>query len=699
MELSLVATLAVFVLLALSGVAYFLARRTGIPHTVLLVGLGVALIPLSHLPEFSFLKGFILTPELLFYIFLPTLIFESAYNINIRRLTADAIPVTLLSIVSLLISALAVAVGLYVLLPFVGFPIPFSVAFLFGSLISATDPVAVLALFKEYGAPRRLALLFEGESLFNDGTGLALFLIALEFAVKNEFSVETVAAGALSFLIMITGGALLGLVFGGFFSKAVGWARASESVAITLTLVLAHVTFLTSEFLSSHLHVGEFHIHFSSIIATTIAAMVMGNYGRPKLPHGAEEFVDKFWGQVAFFANSIIFILIGMLAVSLPLRSPALIFPIILVVLIVAIARAFSIYPVVASWNRLTDTSKHIPRAWQHLLAWGSLRGALAVTMALLVPVTLTVPGWTNDISVRDAILAFATGCVFVTLFLKATTIGPMMRRLKVGNLSSLETAEYDEARALVYAHVLRRLARFFEKDYVTKDTYDALRAHYEKRFEESCAECAIISTSDEKLAEAALRVWALGTEKRALAALFTYGEVSEGAYKDILAKLALRTEQVERGLNASDIHVQIGFDVFEACARSLRRFVKRPQEEEAEEKYMYYRAQMIIARKARKELRRIRDGEARTLFTPSIVDRVDATYASFSKNAGEKSAEIAHNHPSVASLSIRLARRGVLKVEEYMLKHLIEGEMITPKVYAKLREELEHEVEEVGTA
>ena len=446
MELALIPVLVVFVLFALSGGAFFLARRTGIPHSVLLVALGVLLIPVAKIPGFAFLRDFILTPELLFYIFLPTLIFESAYNINIRRLTADAIPVALFSIASLLISALAIAAALYYLLPFVGLPIPFTIAFLFGSLISATDPVAVLSLFKEYGAPRRLALLFEGESLFNDGTGLALFLIALEFALKNEISLETIGSGALSFVIMLFGGALLGLVSGGIFSKAVGYARSSESVAITLTLVLAHVTFLVSEYITMHAHIGGFKIHFSSIIATTMAAMVMGNYGRPKMPHGAEEFVEKFWGQIAFFANSIIFILIGMLAVSLPLSNPILLMPIILVVFVVAAARALSIYPIVRSWNKFAPPDGVIPNAWQHLLAWGSLRGALAVTMALLIPQTLTVPGWSNEASVYNVILAFTTGCIFVTLFFKATTIGPLMRRLKVTNMSTLETAEYDEA-------------------------------------------------------------------------------------------------------------------------------------------------------------------------------------------------------------------------------------------------------------
>ena len=699
MELALIPTLAVFVLLALASGAYFVAKRTGIPHTVLLVALGVALVPLSSLPEFAFLRSFILTPELLFYIFLPSLIFESAYNISIHRLTADAIPVTLLSIASLIISALAIVAGLYWILPLVGFPLPFTITFLFGALISATDPVAVLALFKEYGAPRRLALLFEGESLFNDGTGLALFLIALEFAIKNEFSVAGVSEGVLSFVIMITGGLLLGVVMGGVFSKLVGYARSSEPVAITLTLVLAHVTFLTSELISHYAHIGSFSIHLSSIIATTMAAMVMGNYGRSKMPHGAEEFVEKFWGQVAFFANSIIFILIGLLAVSLPLSSPQLFIPIGIAVLIVAFSRALSIYPVVSVLNAFS--ANPIPRAWQHLLAWGSLRGALAVTMALLVPTTLVPPGWVHDLSAHDVILAFATGCIFVTLFFKATTIGPLMRFLRVGTLSPLETATYDESRALVFSQVLRRLERFAEKGYIDADTHRSLREHYAKRFQESCDECSIISTEGEHLAEAALRLWTLGIEKQALRDLFVHGEISEDVFKRIERKLLHRTEEVEAGESASAVHLHLGDDLFERLAHLTRLVRAKPTAEEvAAEQYMYYRAHMIIAHKAQKELARIKHDQSVGLFSPAVVDTIVKTYDAFLKDAQESMRSITAENPTVISeLAFRLARCGVLKVEEYVLEKLRRGEVLTPKVYTVLQEELHKDLSLVTPA
>ena len=167
--LTVESALALFSMLAISSISLFVAQRIHVPHTVFLVGVGVVMAILTHIPELSFFGEFTLTPELLFFIFLPTLIFESAYNINIKQLSRDAVAISVLAIVSLLVSATLIGIGLNYAFAFLGFDIPLILCLVFGAIISATDPVAVLALFKEYGAPRRLSLIFEGESIFNDG--------------------------------------------------------------------------------------------------------------------------------------------------------------------------------------------------------------------------------------------------------------------------------------------------------------------------------------------------------------------------------------------------------------------------------------------------------------------------------------------------------------------------------------------------
>ncbi len=692
MELSLVPVLTVFILLALSGAAYFAANKTGIPHTVILVVLGVFLIPLSHVSGFGYLDTFRLTPELLFYIFLPTLIFESAFNMNIRRLSADAVPVAILSIVSLLVSAFVVAGAIWLILPLVGLPLSFPIAFVFGALISATDPVAVLALFKEYGAPRRLAMIFEGESLFNDGTSFALFLIAIEIAVKGTFSTGTLLEGTLSFVLMIVGGALFGLILGGLFSKAIGYAKSNESVAITLMLVLAHTTFLLSEFVSEHVVIAGFPVHLSSIIATTIAAMVVGNYGRAKLPQHAEAFIEHFWGQIAFFANSLVFILIGTLAVSLPLNSHGLILPILLVILIVVVARALSIYPVVGAWNRLAEPFGAIPLAWQHLLAWGSLRGALAVTMALLIPTDwmISTPVYTG--SVHDVLLAFTTGCIFATLFVKATTIGPMMRHLKVDRLNPLEQAEHDVARAHIYANVTAHIDSFGTKGYLPKAVAKNLHDRYAERFAESKTACdeACLQTG---LGNAALRIWAIGVEKQALSTLYRYGEIDEPVYKRILDKLTIRLEHAEAGYSSSEIHLAFDRDIFEWFALQARRVLRtKMNPSEPRTSYMYYRALSILASKAIKELQTLKKMHD-PVFPAALIEETIAVYETFRGHTLETLRAVEKTNAELASeLSRDLAGRAVLKVEERILDEFYDREAVTPKVYLGLRTELAEE-------
>ena len=171
-----------------------MAKKFRFPYTIALVGFGILIAFLAKfIPVLQFLTAFKLSPETLLYVFLPILLFESAYNIRFREMIQHTRAISLLAVVSLLLAAVFSAIVLYYIFGLIGIAVPFLVLFAFGTLISATDPVSVLALFKEMGAPRRLTLLFEGESLFNDGTALALFLVILSimipgFGAHNWFS-------------------------------------------------------------------------------------------------------------------------------------------------------------------------------------------------------------------------------------------------------------------------------------------------------------------------------------------------------------------------------------------------------------------------------------------------------------------------------------------------------------------------------
>ncbi len=685
------ATLAIFAMLGISSLAIFWARRVRLPHTVFLVVIGLILGLLANLPAFHFFSEFTLTPELLFYLLLPTLIFESAYNINARRMIEDTPAILILAVISLIVSTVAIGGALYFLLSFLGFTVPFIVTLLFGALISATDPVAVLALFKEYGAPRRLSLIFEGESLFNDATAVALFIVLLEVARFGYHGFDTVLEGIVSFSSMMIGGVIFGIIAGGIFAKLVGIARENEIASITLTIVLAHVTFILSEIVSHHLVFGGFHFYLSPIIATTVAALLMGNYGRSKIHPRAEEFVEKLWGQLAFMSNSLIFILIGILFVNVPKLDSTLIGVVAVTILIVAAARALSIYPVIGVFNATSAVDKKIPMSWQHLLSWGSLRGALAVTMVLLIPDDLSFPGWDLSVSPKDFLLALTVGCIFATLFVKATTIQTFMRRLKLDELTDIEKVEAEEARALIHHEVQERIRRYEERGYIDAQVANTLCADHESRYAQACADRATEDTSG--LALRVLRMYAIGIEKRHLKELYQHNEVSEAVFKRLTGKLQLQLESIESGNLAPNMSIHTdGKDIFEVMAGWFRKIIApETAETKIDNLYMYYRAQTIISRKVLKELEAIDKSSAEHIFTAEALNHVLELYTTFKNQSQKKMLDLATAHPErYRTLSEKLALYGVHKIEETVLHELYERQLITPKLFITLKEELE---------
>lgn len=679
-----------------------LAQKTKLPYTVLLVATGVfILVPLAQVPAFSFIDDFVFTPQLLFYIFLPILLFESAYNMDIRRVVENARTISLLAVISLLISAVFTGVALYYAFGWIGLQIPFIVTLLFATLISATDPVAVLALFKEYGAPRRLSLIFEGESIFNDGTTVALFFVLLGVAVEMSMGLpigtSTVIAGIVTFLEMIFGGILMGLIIGGGFTKLIGYARHNEFVSITLTIVLAHLTFILTEIISEYLVIGGHEVHLSAIISTTIASMVLGNYGRSKIPPHAEEFVDKFWGQFAFLANSLVFILVGLIFAHLPFTTSEFIVPVLLTILIVAIGRALSIYPVVSLVN-LFKLEERIPTSWQHLLAWGSLRGALAITMVLLIPPDLTVPGWNFTYSIQDFLLALTIGCIFATLFVKATTIGWIMKKLHISDFSELERLEFTEAQALVYLKVLIRLKNFNDKGYIDDRSYEELSAEYNDRFRQSKEASRQCITDDQSncLADRVLRLYAIGIERHYLKELYGYNEINEQIFKRISGKLTIQQEYADRGLLDIDrSRYSDQKDVFELLALTIKKVISpKSLEITPEKQYRYYRAQSIISRKVIKAFKDLEILKVDEVFNEEAFDRTQKLYEEFYQNSTKKMNEIKEAHSELTNnLSKTLAYKGINKVEENVLEDLKEKQMITPKVYIAIRDKLEEEM------
>lgn len=705
--------LSVFTLLPLCMAVYFLSKKSGIPYTVLLVITGVLMVPLARTELFSYLANFNLTTDLLFFVFLPVLIFESAYNMDFREAWENKFSISALAVVGLLISAFGIAfVGTW-LMGLAGIEVPFLVMLLFGTIISATDPVAVLALFKEFGAPKRLVMLFEGESLFNDATAFAMFLILLEVIQTGANPMSGLGVGFVSFLMMMIGGVLFGGAIGVLFSKLIEVINNNEKVEITLTMVVAHLTFILAELITHNVSIFGVDVLVSSIVATVVASMVIGNYGRYKISPRVEEYMDKFWEYFAFVANSLVFIMMGTLFARLFQSRPQFLWPVLIAILVTTVARVVSVYLVTTPLNWL-KVEEPINKSWQKLMAVGDLKGALAVIMLLFIPKDLLINSWPYEYSAKDFLTVITVGCIFFTLFVKAPLIGWLIEKLGINGLSKVEKLEYMESKALIYSKVLNQMTEYNKKGYVGDEVFKRLKKKYSDEFKTAKIGCDEMVCKSEETFESMLRLYAIGIERHALKKLFIYDEVNEVIFKKLMSKLSWQESCVERGIlkkaaadaaedfkDSKKIEKIVGKD---ACAiarsmpfweRYLYKIYDRKIKEDKANLFAYYRALQIISRKVVKDLKRIADlSEKNDFGNKKAFERVIKVYEGFKDVSAEKMADVMKGSnkkmkEELYMIEERFALKGVKMIEEKVLEELESKGMITKKLSLILAEEL----------
>ncbi len=439
------------------------AKRLRFPYTIFLVLIGLAVGWLSGAIEFlKPLTHFELTPDIIVFVFLPVLIFESAFNLNARTLFKNITPILTLAIPALLVSTAVVGGIVHLALD-----IPLDVALLFGALISATDPVAVISLFKEMGAPKRLTVLVEGESLFNDGTALVLFKILLGIVIAGSFTTSTITNGVLDFLFVFVGGLVVGGMFGYVFSRAIEMVENDALIEITLTTLLAHSTFIAA----------EHYIGVSGVMATVAAGLTLGSYGRNKISPPVLEHMESFWEYFAYVSNSLIFLLVG-LSVDMVLFIKN-IGPALWAVGAVLVARAFVIYTFTPLAGRLKGVEA-VSRSFQTIMFWGGLRGALAMAMVLSIP---------DSVEQKPFLIVLTVGVVLFTLIVNGLTIRPLMSLLGLDRYSMAERFERSQAMLRARQDALLSLREFGQKGRFEASSMDIVAAHYNRGMEEALHE------------------------------------------------------------------------------------------------------------------------------------------------------------------------------------------------------------------
>jgi len=520
-------TLIIELLLIVSLVA-LVVRRLRIPYTVALVVVGL-LITFQQPQEIS------LTPELILSLFIPPLVFEAAFHLEFKSLRENWLPIVGLAIPGVLLTT--AIVGAIVSW---GVGISLTSGLVFGALIAATDPVAVVALFKALGAPKRLTTLVESESLFNDGTAIVVFKLMLVIALSAAAGNADAAHGGGSFDLLTAtvdfvrvsaGGLLVGVGLGWIIAQII--ARVDDYLIETiLTTVLAFGTYLVAE-----------RFHVSGVLAVVAAGIITGNVGLKGMSPTTRIVLFNFWEVLAFVANSLVFLLIGL---DVNLREiGANIFPIGVALFAVLLSRALVVYGLTFLTN--LRTANKVPLGFRHVLFWGGLRGAISLALALSLPAALAE---------RNLLLVMTFGVVLFTLLAQGTTMQLLMRRLGIGQPEKLEL-EYERrhGRLLAAQAALRRVNEMHAGNTLSLTTWEEIEPELRKQVADAnAAQTALLEEhpdlQTEEREDAILE--GLRAQRAALAQMLSSGMISDAVYEELIEEVDKSIARLHRAAEPS---------------------------------------------------------------------------------------------------------------------------------------------------
>jgi CPA1 family monovalent cation:H+ antiporter len=428
------------ILLFIATLVGIVSRQLRAPYTLGLVVMGLFLTLLPNVQVD-------IPPNLILGLLVPPLIFEGAFNLNFNVLRRDLIPILVFAVPGVVLTM--IIVGYLVTW---GTGLPLALTLVFGAVVAASDPVAVIALFRSLGVPKRLQVILEGESLFNDGTAIVLFGIVITVALgAGQFNL---LSGVIDFVRISGGGLIIGLAIGYLVAQMI-YRIDDYLIETTLTTVLAYGSYLLAE--------QVFHV--SGVLAVVAAGLVTGSVGPAGMSPTTRIVLNNFWEYAAFLANSFIFLLIGLqIDLSLLFASWE---NILIAILAVLAARALVIYGL--SW-----TGRQIPLRWQHVLNWGGLRGAVSLALALSLPLALG--------AARTELQVMAFGVVVFTLLVPGATMQRVVRHLGLQDRNEVrEEYQRRHARAVAVRAAFDHLASMRRRGLISDHTWQTLSPRIEE--------------------------------------------------------------------------------------------------------------------------------------------------------------------------------------------------------------------------
>jgi len=453
--------ISILLLLLVASLGAVAFKRLNFPYTVglVIIGLILGFLARSGTPLESF-SDLTLSPNLILFIFVPPLIFESAINLDNKLLLQTLVPAFTLAGPGLLFGSGLIGMGIAQVTP-----LSFSHGLLFGALVSATDPVAVIALFKKLGAPRRLIMLVEGESMLNDATAIVLFDVILVVIANGNFGFMTVGEAGLEILITLVGGVIVGVAIATVMRVSINLAEEDYAIQLTVSGLIAYAAFL----------VAEHYLEFSGVIAVMSAGLVVGGYCEYTLKPEIRRHLQEFWEYIAFLANSLIFLLVGLktsgFLVDLNVDNFTFWLAIVWAIALAMITRALVIFLLIPLVNRF-QPSNPINWRFQVITIWGGLRGAIALALALSL---------SNDFPHRQLIVAMTLGVAVFTILVSGSTIGRLVRWLGLDQLSKREELARVQASVFIQKETLALTKELEQRPFFDQSLVDEFKQTYEQ--------------------------------------------------------------------------------------------------------------------------------------------------------------------------------------------------------------------------
>ncbi|MFT4712130.1 MAG: CPA1 family monovalent cation:H+ antiporter [Candidatus Azotimanducaceae bacterium] len=646
----------IIALLLVAAAVMAVSKKLKVPFTVLLVVVGASISFISetfadeNIAVLKMLEGLSLSPDLILYVFLPTLIFESAFNLNARQLWQNIVPILTLAVPGLLLSTGVIA-GVLLLAT----SIPLLPALLLGAILSATDPVAVIALFKQLGAPKRLAILVEGESLLNDATAIVLASILIAAISLDAGAHKTSSISAVvEFLAVFLGGLIVGWVLGIVTAILLGMVRADVYIETTLTTILAYTSFL----------IAEQVFHVSGVVAVVAAGLTLGSWGRIKISPSVRQYIDHFWEYMSFVATALIFLMVGMRVNLEELLASSNVLP--WVVFGMLLSRAIVVYGMIPLSNKLPGRES-TNRAYQTVMYWGGLRGAIALALVLSIPA----------FEYSELFIALVMGAVLFTLIVQGLSIEWLVARLGLSKPPLSDRIAESEGNISATEEATFRLNELQSGGFFSAAIAD--------RLQQQCAE----SLSDERTVLNQLRRAELnegqeivllylrcyGTEEAQYNDLYAKGHLSETTVRNLMTTLTAQTEAVkfldEAQLASSNKLPEPNLAKYQLSRGLLRliekvpglsTFTERLRLEQIavdyEESWARYHACTTVLADMEKL-------KAQTELDPVIFEGVNSQYRNWLGQAEQSIDGMAEQYPEfVSSMQERLGKRLILLSE-----------------------------------